>query len=35
MEHVLKERIGSPDLFTGSKEELANFLKMCGGWKRY
>jgi hypothetical protein len=27
MDYALKERIGSPDLFTGRKEELAYFLK--------
>ncbi len=27
MDYVLEERIGSPDLFTGRKEELAYFLK--------
>jgi hypothetical protein len=27
MEYALEERIGSPDLFTGRKEELAYFLK--------
>jgi AAA+ ATPase superfamily predicted ATPase len=27
MDYALKERIGSPGLFTGRKEELAYFLK--------
>ncbi|MGE5343463.1 MAG: hypothetical protein ACM3SY_18495 [Candidatus Omnitrophota bacterium] len=34
MKYALKERIGSPDLFTGRKEELAYFLKWIDGIKK-
>ncbi len=33
MQMYLEERIGKPELFTGRKRELAEFLKWIGGVK--